>query len=156
MIGPIECYALGNERTAAKNGDSELCCMVDHHQTYFIHSICQGILLRDESHWSILMGRLHYWLVFGFSQYCRYWPLFSVLVYSFTVVTLTRKATRLGHRYAWSDRIVNLPFFDSYPYQGQGYVYGQPTYYPQGGHTLVVQPHRHGDPTVQVIPSNVG
>ena len=80
-----------------------------------------------------------------------------MLAYFITVISLTRKATRQGHHYAWHDRIVNLPFFDSYPYQGQVYG-GQPMYYPQGqgGHTLVVQPHRHGDPTVQVIPSNIG
>lgn len=85
-----------------------------------------------------------------------------MLAYFIIVIALTSKATHQGHHYAWSDRIVNLPFFGGNPYPGQGYGYGgqggQPMYYPQGqgGHTLVVQPHRHGDPTVQVIPSNMG
>ena len=70
----------------------------------------------------------------------------------------------MGNRYAWSDPITDLPWFGEMPgYFQASYGYGAPQqqmYYPppgavqqQPGHSVVIQPGHHGQPTtVQQIP----
>jgi hypothetical protein len=77
------------------------------------------------------------------------------------VVVLTSRAVALGNRYAWSEPITELPWFGEMPgYYQAPYGYGQQMYLPppgaiqqQAGHSVVIQPGRHGQPTtVQQIP----
>jgi hypothetical protein len=84
--------------------------------------------------------------------------MFSVLV-----VALTSRSVAMGNRYAWSDPIIDLPWFGEMPgYYQAPYGYGgQQMYLPppgaiqqQPGHSVVIQPGHHGNPTtVQQIPT---
>jgi hypothetical protein len=70
----------------------------------------------------------------------------------------------MGNHYAWSDPITDLAWFGEMPgYIQPSYGYGAPQqmYYPpppgavqqQPGHSVVIQPGHHGQPTtVQQIP----
>lgn len=85
-----------------------------------------------------------------------------VLIYFVIVIALTSKAKSMGNYHAWSEPITNLPWFGD---QGWGqqpqYGYGgQQMYYPPGtvqqqmGHSVIIQPGHHGQPTtVQQVPT---
>jgi hypothetical protein len=68
----------------------------------------------------------------------------------------------MGNRYAWSEPITDLPWWGEMPgYYQAPYGYGAPQqmYMPPGavqqqpGHSVVIQPGHHGQPTtVQQLP----
>lgn len=84
-------------------------------------------------------------------------------------MALTSRAVGFGNRNAWEEPIQHLPWFGEMPdyYRQQYYNGGQQAYggqqfmsYPPGaihqqpGHSLIIQPGRHGQPTtVQQVPT---
>jgi len=131
MIGHIECFPLGNEQTAANKG------------TTSARAYCYEMKVIEGFSWAIFV-------------------LFAI--FFILVVALTSRSAAMGNRYAWSDPITDLPWFGEMPgYFQASYGYGAPQqqmYYPppgavqqQPGHSVVIQPGHHGQPTtVQQIP----
>jgi len=120
MIGHIECYALGNQQTAANSG------------TTSARGYCYEMKVVE-----------------GFS-----WALFVLFaIFFMLVIALTSRAVAMGNRYAWSEPIVDLPWFGEIPgYYQVPYGYGAPMAPPgavqqQPGHSVVIQPGHHGQPT---------
>ncbi|KIM90814.1 hypothetical protein PILCRDRAFT_811303 [Piloderma croceum F 1598] len=131
LIGHIECFPLGNQQTASNKG------------TTSARAYCYEMKVVEGFSWAISI----------------LFSMFSVLV-----VALTSRSVAMGNRYAWSDPIIDLPWFGEIPgyYQAPHYGYGgQQMYLPppgaiqqQPGHSVVIQPGHHGQPTtVQQIPT---
>jgi len=129
IIAHIECYALGNQQTATNGG------------TTSARAYCYEMKVVE-----------------GFA-----WALFVLFaIFFILVIALTSRAVAMGNRYAWVEPIVDLPWFGEIPgYYQVPYGYGAPqqTYMPPGtvqqqpGHSVVIQPGHHGQPTtVQQIP----
>jgi len=122
IIGQVECFPLGNQKTAAKN-NGETSAQAFCYEMKVIEAFSLAIFV-----------------------------LF--IIFFVLVIALTSRAVTMGNRRAWSDHITELPWFGEYYYQGAYGGYGvQQMYYPPGaiqqqpGHSVIIQPGHHGQPT---------
>jgi len=142
-IGHIECYPLFGNQTAAANGG-----------TTSYREYCYEMKVIEGFSWAIFI----------------LFALFFIIV-----IALTNRAVGFGNHHAWEEPIQHLPWFGEMPdyyrqaygggYGGQPGFPGQQYMYPPGaiqqqpGHSLIIQPGRHGQPTtvqqVPTAPSNV-
>jgi hypothetical protein len=112
--------------------------------------------------WAIfILCKLNYFL--ALVMYLAVLSFDPVFLFSGLVIALTSRSVAMGNQYAWSDYINDLPWFGEMPgYYQAPYGYGgQQMYLPppgaiqqQPGHSVVIQPGHHGQPTtVQQIPN---